>query len=148
MNSQELTDRIALRELIDKISILGDRKDFVSQTQFFSENAISETYEQGKLLLKLEGRASMQTAFSEFLRGFEKVYHFNGQQTLEIDGDHASGNVYCLITLIAVHNGETIKKSIGATYQDEYVRENNRWLIAKRSGSFEWQNQSVSTKLT
>jgi len=147
MNIQELIDRAALRALIDQISIFGDRKDFVSQTRFFSENAISETYEAGKLLLKIEGRAAMQTAFSEFLSGFEKVYHFNGQQTIEINGDHATGNVYCLIILITVHNGKTVKKIIGAIYQDEYIRENNSWLVAKRSGSFEWQDQSVSTNM-
>lgn len=29
--------------------------------------------------------------------------------------------------------------SIGAIYQDEYKRNGNDWLIAKRTGNFQWQ---------
>ena len=147
MNIQELTDRIELRTLIDQVSILADQKDFVRQTQLFTENGCSETYERGKLLLKLEGRVAMQTAFNEFLSEFEMVYHFNGQQTVEVNGDQARGQVYCLITLISVQKGNTIRRTIGANYQDEYVRANGHWLIAKRIGSFEWQDQSPSIKM-
>ncbi|MBB6126657.1 hypothetical protein HDF22_000762 [Mucilaginibacter lappiensis] len=32
---KELEDRILLRELIDNVSILGDKKDFNSQVQLF-----------------------------------------------------------------------------------------------------------------
>jgi len=32
-----------------------------------------------------------------------------------------------------------IKTTIGVIYQDEFVRENNHWLIAKRKANFNWQ---------
>ena len=34
-----------------------------------------------------------------------------------------------------------MKTIIGAIYQDDYIRENNRWLIAKRLGNFAWQEK-------
>jgi hypothetical protein len=37
MNATELEDKIALKELVDKIAILGDKKDFENQVQLFSE---------------------------------------------------------------------------------------------------------------
>ncbi|WP_158799244.1 hypothetical protein [Pedobacter sp. L105] len=46
-----------------------------------------------------------------------------------------------MVTLIGIENGEKMKTCIGAVYQDEYVRENNQWLIAKRVGNFEWQDK-------
>lgn len=142
MNLKELEDRIALKELVDTISILADRKDFKNQVQLFSENAVSETFAGGTSILKLKGRKEMVEAFTEFLKEYETVYHFNGQQTVNITGDKATGTSYCLITLIGTENGQKMKSRIGAIYQDSYACENNHWLITKRIGNFEWQEKS------
>ena len=83
----------------------------------------------------------MEEAFGAFLSNFETVYHFNGQQTVKINGDRATGTSYCLVTLIGTENGKKMKTNIGVIYQDEYVRENNRWLIAKRTSVFDWQDK-------
>lgn len=141
MDIKEIQDRISLKELIDQVSILGDQKDFQAQVQLFSENAISETIADGKTILKLEGRKQMAEAFNDFLKNFETVYHFNGQQQLAIDGDKAKGTVYCLITLIEIENDKKMKTTIGAIYKDDYIREDNRWLIDRRIGYFDWQEK-------
>jgi hypothetical protein len=83
----------------------------------------------------------MEDAFGAFLKNFETVYHFNGQQTVTLDGDKASGVSYCMVTLIGVENGKKMKTSIGVYYRDEYVRQNNRWLIAKRTSVFDWEDR-------
>jgi hypothetical protein len=140
MSINELADKIALKELIDNISILGDKKDFESQVQLFSENAISETIADGKTILKLEGREEMKKAFAKFLQEIETVYHFNGQLTVTINGDNAIGKCYCFITLI--DNGKKIKTTIGAIYNDEYIRINNQWFVSKRVGNFRWQDKT------
>lgn len=143
MSLKELEDRITLKELVDTVSILADRKDFENQVQLFSENAISETFAKGTSILKLKGREAMAEAFTNFLKDFETVYHFNGQQTVNITGDKATGTSYFLITLIGMENGQQVKSKIGAIYEDSYVRENNRWLISKRVGNFEWQEKCI-----
>lgn len=143
MDKNELADKIALRELIDKISMLGDKKDFVHQTELFSENAISETVAGGETILKLEGRKEMVQAFEKFLQDFDTVYHFNGQQTVTINGDTATGTCYCFITLIGSENGKKIRTTVGATYEDEYVRVNSQWLVSKRVGNFNWQDKTA-----
>ena len=142
MTIKELQDRISLKELIDKVSILGDQKDFLKQVALFSENAISETISEGKTILKLKGRKEMAEAFSAFLKNFETVYHFNGQQQLTIDNDKATGTVYCLITLIGIENGKKMKTTVGAIYKDDYIREDDRWIIEKRIGHFKWQEKT------
>lgn len=148
MNIQELADRASLKELVDKVSILADKKDAHTQVQFFSENAISETFAGGIPILKLKGRKEMEEAFRGFLKDFETVYHFNGQQIVTINGDTATGTSYCTVTLIGMENGKKMKTTIGAIYQDNFIRENNRWLIAKRIGNFDWQEKrEINVKL-
>lgn len=141
MNVKELADRISLKELVDRVSVLGDNKDFNAQVQLFSENALSETFAGGKSILKLKGRKEMSEAFGKFLKDFETVFHFNGQQVVTVDGDNATGTCYSLITLIGNENGKKMKTTIGAIYQDDYIREDNQWLIAKRTGNFKWQRK-------
>lgn len=140
MELKELEDRIALRELVDKIAILGDAGDVEGQVQLFTENAVSETIAQGKTLMLLQGRENMAVAFKGFLKDIETVYHLNGQQVVTLNGDRATGTCYCLATLIGNENGRKTTTTIGATYEDEYIRENGRWLIAKRVGHFRWQH--------
>ncbi|RUT72094.1 nuclear transport factor 2 family protein [Flavobacterium cupreum] len=142
MNTKEVEDRILLKELVDTISILGDKKDFNKQVKLFSENAVSETRAHGKTILKLEGRKVMAAAFAEYLSAIETVYHFNGQQVFTIDGDKASGTCYCLITLISSEKGQKTRTTIGAIYEDDYIRADDRWLVAKRIGTFEFQFQN------
>jgi hypothetical protein len=141
MNITELSDRVALKELIDMVSILGDKKDVHAQVQLFTENALSETFVEGSLFLQLQGRTAMEEAIGNFLKPFDTVYHFNGQQQVMINGDHATGTSYCLVTLIGFEKGKKVKTTIGVIYHDDFVRENNRWLIAKRIGNFEWQEK-------
>lgn len=141
MNTKELEDRVSLRELIDNVSILGDKKDFNAQVLLFTEDAVSETFAAGVLVLKLKGRNEMAEAFDNYLRDFETIYHFNGQQVLTIDGDEALGTCYSQIALIGLDNGKRVKTTIGAIYKDNYIRIGTHWLIAKRVGTFEWQDK-------
>ena len=141
MDIRELADRISLKNLVDAVSILADKKDVHSEVQLFSENAIAETFAGGVLVLKLKGRKEMEQAFGDFLKDFETVYHLNGQQQVTINGDSATGTSYCQVTLIGMENGKKMKTTIGVIYQDDFIRENNRWLIAKRIGNFDWQEK-------
>ena len=140
-HTKEIKDRIAIKELVDTFSNLADTKEVHSQVQLFTVNAISETFVNGASVSKLTGREQLEKAFSAFLANFETVYHFNGQQTLNLNGDKASGTSYCMVTLIGDENGKKMKTTIGVIYQDEFVRENNHWLIAKRKANFNWQEK-------
>jgi hypothetical protein len=56
-------------------------------------------------------------------------------------GDKATGVSYCMVTLIAVQNGKRVKTTMGVHYEDEFVRDNGRWLISKRKSVFDWQDR-------
>jgi hypothetical protein len=110
--------------------------------QLFSEDAVSKTFAGGASILKLKGRKQMEEAFGNFLKDVDTVYHFNGQQIVAIDGENATGTCYCLVTLIGSEKGKKLKTTIGAVYQDDYVRSSNGWLIAKRIGNFDCEDHN------
>ena len=65
MDTEELKDRIALKELVDRISMLADKKDFAAQVQLFTEDAACETVANGIKVLNLQGREEMATAVNK-----------------------------------------------------------------------------------
>lgn len=135
----ELENKAALKDLVDTFSILADKKDAQSQTFLFTENALVETYINGALSTKLEGRKQIGETFGNFLSLFKTVYHFNGQHSVTINDNKATGILYCLTTLISADN---VKTTFGIHYNDEYVLENGKWLIAKRTSNFDWTDVS------
>jgi SnoaL-like domain len=141
VNTREIEDKVRLRELVDTFSILADKKEARKQTELFTEDATVETYSNGALVSKLRGREEIGNAFANFLKNFDIVYHFNGQPLASIQGDHATGNLYCLTYLFGKENGKRVKTSIGVRYNDEYVGEKGKWLISKRTSFFEWQEK-------
>jgi hypothetical protein len=131
-----LEDRVAIKELVDTFSNLADTKEVEKQTLLFTEDATVETIVGGKVVTSLRGRAQIGETFGKFLAGFETVYHANGQLTLTLQGDSASGTSYCLVGLVANVEGKKMLTSIQVFYQDAYVLQGGRWLIAKRKSTF------------
>ncbi len=131
MNAQQTEDQLALKRLVDTFSNLADVKDVDAQVLLFTEDAevISKS---GGQVFTYKGRKEIGKAFAGFLAGFDVVYHLNGQQTVDIDGDKATGISYCYVTLI----GGGKRNQSGVRYHDTYVKQNGRWLIRKRESDF------------
>jgi hypothetical protein len=136
-----IEDRVALKALVDTFSVLADQKDVQRQTLLFTEDATVESYSAGQLVSSLRGRKQLGETFRDYLAQFQAVYHLNGQQTVEVHGDRATGVSYCLVVLIGSENGTTIKNTSGVIYNDEYVRRGGRWLISKRVSNFTWRDR-------
>lgn len=140
---KSVEDKIALKELVDEFSILSDQKDGEIQALLFTENAVVKTYLGDKCILTLKGRKQIGDTFGNFLKSQETVYHINGQQTVKVDGDKATGISYCQVTLIANTNGKHTQTMQGVYYNDEYVRVNGKWLINKRDSHFQWRETKI-----
>ena len=127
----QVEDQLALKRLVDTFSILADVKDVKGQLELFTDDAevISKAGDQ---VFTTKGKQQIGDAFSGFLALFEVVYHLNGQQTVDISGDTATGISYCHVTLI----GGGRKQQCGVRYRDTYVKQDGRWLIKKRESDF------------
>ena len=140
---QALEDRADLKTLVDTFSNLADTKDVSAQVLLFTEDATVSSVSGGQAGSSFKGRKEIGDAFGGYLANFETVYHINGQQTVELNGDTATGTAYCLVVLIGVEAGKKIKNTSGVTYHDEYVRRDGRWLIAKRTSNFTWRDRET-----
>lgn len=137
---QQIEDRMALKALVDEFSILADRKDVANQVLLFTEEAKVETMNNGQAVSALVGRKQIGETFANFLAQFQVVYHINGQQTVTITGNKATGISYCEVTLIGDQNGKKMKTKMGVHYKDDYVKQNGKWLIANRQSTFAWRD--------
>jgi len=138
---QAIEDKMAIKNVVDTFSILADVKDIKTQVLLFTENATVDSRVNGQPGMTLSGRKQIGDAFGAYLSTFETVYHINGQQSVTLKGDKASGISYCLVTLIGTENGKKMKTTMGVYYKDEFVKENGHWLISKRTSNFVWQEK-------
>jgi ketosteroid isomerase-like protein len=131
MSIQKIEDQLALKKLVDTFSNLADTKDTKAQIDLFTDDAEVISKADGKTFVS-KGKKDIEKAFADYLKLFDVVYHLNGQQTVEINGDNATGISYCFVTLIG--NGK--KNQSGVRYHDTYVKQNGKWLIKKRESDF------------
>ncbi|MBN9326198.1 MAG: nuclear transport factor 2 family protein, partial [Cellulomonas sp.] len=62
--------------------------------------------------------------------------HMNGQQVVQIAGDTATGIAYCQVKLVSDEGDKEVIVDSSIRYDDEYVRQNGRWLIKTRISHF------------
>lgn len=141
MNIQEIADRIALKSLVDTFSNLADTKEIDEQVQLFTEDAEVISYQGEKQTSHLKDRKELAERFKAFLDQFTTVYHINGQQTVKIDGDKATGIAYAQVVLVSEKDGKKTMRTQGVRYNDEYERKNGKWLISRRISHFEWSKE-------
>jgi hypothetical protein len=85
----------------------------------------------------LHGRESLTPVF-ENLNQYVRTMHFNGQSTVTLDGDRATGHTYCLAHHLYSENGEPKLMVAALRYRDAFVKENGAWLFAERRLYLDW----------
>lgn len=133
---QEIKDKIALRELVDRFSNLADEKNIAEQMKLFTDDAVVISMEGERTVSEFKGKQQIGEAFSNFLALFHTVYHINGQHTVKLRGNTATGTYYCQVALIAERDGKNMGRFSGVRYNDEYVKKNGTWFIKKRVSHF------------
>jgi hypothetical protein len=137
----EAADRLAIKELIDAYAHDADRREADKQAALFTPDGILENIhtEPGrkKETTMLRGNKELAAGFAT-LKKFEVTMHLNGQSTIQIHGDTATGESYCLAHHIYTENGQRLLMVMGIRYYDTIVRVNGNWLFAKRQLNFDW----------
>ncbi|HGO5855040.1 TPA: nuclear transport factor 2 family protein [Mannheimia haemolytica] len=137
MNLQQIQDRLALKDLVDTFSNLADEKKVAEQMSLFTPDAIVHTYIGGKLVFEMHGVTEIEQVFTTFLTPFHCVYHLNGQHTVTfIDENNATAINYCAVKLVETKEGKEILHDHSVRYADTYVKQEGKWLIAKRIANF------------
>jgi hypothetical protein len=136
----EAADRLAIRELFDAYAHCADRRDAEGQKALFTEDTHFVVYMEGEgtePTQELNGREALTPVFDDLNR-YEATTHFNGQSTVGLDGDRATGESYCLAHHLFTEDGERRLMVASLRYLDTFVKTDGVWLIAERKLYVDW----------
>jgi ketosteroid isomerase-like protein len=136
MDLQEIGDRLALRELVDRYAAIPDDRDYALVDLLFTEDAVLWAPE-----FRLEGRDAIREAMRGIER-YEATLHAMHQQRVEIDGANARGEVYCVANHIERTADGLVKLDWGIRYRDRYRRSGSGWRIAARELRRVWEQRA------
>ena len=148
ISAEEAADRLAIRELIDAYAHCADRRDADGQKALFTTDTHFVVYMAGEgtdPTDDLHGRESLTPVF-ENLNTYEATTHFNGQSTIVLDGDRATGESYCLAHHI--YSADRGRKLMIASlrYRDTFIKEDATWRFGERRLYVDWTDtRSVET---
>ena len=137
---KELEDRIAIRELIDQYTYCADTRDALGQMAIFTEDTNFEVYMDEKLPAPsqvVKGRKNLRPVFDD-LNQYLSTMHFNGQSTVKLDGDKATGITYCRAYHLKVLDGVQKLMIAGIRYYDTMVKQHGVWLFSERKLKVCW----------
>ena len=137
---QQLEDRLALRELIDQYTYCADTRDAPGQMALFTTDTNFEVYMDDKSDTPTQVVKSRKDLFPVFdnLNTYLATMHFNGQSTIKLDGDRATGITYCRAYHLNIKDGAQQLMIAGIRYYDIMVRQGGAWLFAERKLKVCW----------
>lgn len=148
ISPQEAADRLAIRELVDAYAHCADRRDAKGQMALFTEDTRFLVFmdpASAEPAQELHGRESLAPVFGN-LNVYAATMHFNGQSTVSLDGDRATGESYCLAHHLSVgEDGRRTMMIASIRYLDEFVKQDGEWLFAERRLMVNWTETRPST---
>jgi hypothetical protein len=85
----------------------------------------------------LDGREALSPVFDDLNR-YEATMHFNGQSTIALDGDRATGDSYTIAHHVFTENGTRNMMVAWLRYLDVYVKLEGTWYFAERELILKW----------
>ena len=137
---QQFEDRIAIRELIDQYAYCADTRDAQGQMALFTVDTNFEVFMDSKSSTPTQVINNRQDLFPVFdnLNTYLATMHFNGQSTVKLDGDRASGVTYCRAYHLNVQDGVQKLMIAGIRYCDIMVKQEGKWVFAERKLKVCW----------
>jgi hypothetical protein len=144
----EAADRLAIRELVDAYAHCADRRDAKGQMALFTEDTsflVFMDLASAEPTQELHGRESLAPVFDDLNR-YAVTMHFNGQSTVALDGDRATGESYCLAHHLSVAgDGQRTLMVASIRYLDQFVKQGGQWFFAERRLMVNWIDIRPST---
>ena len=125
-----------LRDLIDAYAYLGDEKKISEQMGLFTQDALYKVYMGDFLAANVSGTENLEKEFNGHASQVKTYFTMNGQHTVKIDGNTATGVSFSQLKMIRETEGTDIITDYSVKYDDKYVRQNGKWLIKERTGYF------------
>jgi ketosteroid isomerase-like protein len=143
----EAADRLAIRELVDAYAHCADARDARGQMDLFTDDTrflVCMDHTADTPTQELHGRESLAPVFDN-LNTYAVTMHFNGQSTVDLGGNRATGETYCLAHHLTVADDGTRTLMIASIrYLDQFVKRDDHWLFAERRLMVNWTDTQPS----
>ena len=136
----EAADRRAIRELFDAYAHCADRRDAEGQKALFTDDTVFAVYMDGdgsEASYVLHGREALTRVFDDLNR-YETTTHFNGQSTVTMNGDRATGESYTIAHHVFTEDGARKIMIASLRYLDDFAKIDGRWYFAERKLILDW----------
>jgi hypothetical protein len=140
-------DRLAIRQLVDAYAHCADRRDAEGQKALFTQDTRFVVYmdgEDSEPTYALDGREALTPVFDDLNR-YEATMHFNGQSTIALDGDRATGESYCIAHHLFTDDGGRKLMVAWLRYGDTFVKIDGAWRFAERNLYVDWSETRPSS---
>jgi hypothetical protein len=142
---RHLLDRREIQDVALRYARAADRRDYALFEAIFSEDARLSGHrgdpDTTPSYFALEGRDAI-VASMRALERFESTLHVVSNQLVEVDGDHAHGETYCIAHHIYREDGVAMNHTMAIRYQDRLVRANGRWRFQHRRLAVDWERHA------
>ncbi|MET3128979.1 hypothetical protein ABID42_004101 [Arcicella rosea] len=136
MTLETLKIKEELRDLIDAYAYLGDEKKISEQMGLFTPDVIYKAYMGDFLAANVSGTESLEKEFNGHASLVKTYFTMNGQHTVKIDGETATGVSFSQLKMVREVEGKDVLTDYSVKYDDKYVRQNGKWFIKERTGYF------------
>jgi hypothetical protein len=146
VSPEETADRLAIRELFDAYAHCADRRDAEGQKSLFTEDSRFVVYmggEHSEASYALDGREALTPVFAD-LNQYDATTHFNGQSTIVLDDDSATGESYTLAHHLFRVDGERRIMIASLRYLDAFAKLDGAWYFAERKLIVDWTETRAS----
>ena len=146
VSSVEAADRLAIRELVDAYAHCADRRQAEEQKALFTEDARFAVYMDGpdtEPSYVLEGREALSPVFAD-LNQYQATTHFNGQSTVVLDGNRATGQTYTIAYHLLTTDGRRQIMIASLRYLDTLTKIDGAWYFAERNLILDWSETRPS----
>ena len=145
---REIADRLALRALGEQYAWAVDRRDRDAFLAVFHPDAVLVLLDhKDPTVVTATRRGHEELAdITELIARYDKTFHFVGTARYEVDGDRASGEVYCLAHHLTANRHGGTDYVMLIRYQDTYSRRDGRWAIDERRLITDWTETHTANR--
>jgi SnoaL-like domain len=144
-----ITDQLALRSLGEEYARAVDRRDRDAFLRVFHPDGalvLLDHADPSTVTATLNGHAELARV-TDRIQTYDRTFHFIGNSTYEIDGDRATGEVYCLAHHLNPNRHGGTDHVMLIRYQDTYSRRDGRWGIDERRLITDWTETRAANRL-
>jgi hypothetical protein len=144
MNNQsaDLGKRLLLRELVDSYAIAVDKRDAERFVSLFLPGGVLTVYEPDvpEAVVTFTGSDELRSV-TNLLQNFGTTFHLMANHLCQINGDMATGEVYCLANHLLESDSGLVNLCMYIRYYDSYALTADGWRFAQRDVRRQWTEE-------